>query len=265
MAEEKKLRDNVPRVKRFNALGTTIFVGLRAADAFLQTYLIRNGWAANFITRLGGQPVLPTTVFTAAGGLQPYYHVISLMAAGSSIKQIATMLYVSEQEMPPREATAISAFNTIINSLNTLFSLWVLTSQAPAPGPLESLLQSPAVMIGIGLYVAGISTEMISELQRTFFKRNPSNKGKPYANGLFSLARHINYGGYTIWRSAYAFTSGGWPWGLAVFSFFFYDFASRGVPVLDQYLSNRVCEPQLSFFLLSPLVLCLLHVWLDTS
>ncbi|KAJ4181592.1 hypothetical protein NW759_017174 [Fusarium solani] len=152
------------------------------------------------------------------------------------------MLYVSEQDTPPSSAFSIAFFNTVFNSFNTIFSLWTATSQAPSLGPEESVLQSPAIMVGAGLYLTGILIEFVSELQRTLFKKNPANKGKPYSGGLFALARHINYGGYTIWRSAYAFTAAGWPWGLVVFSFFFYDFASRGVPVLDQYLSDRYGE-----------------------
>lgn len=51
--------------------------------------------------------------------------------------------------------------------------------------------------------MAGILLELVSELQRKRFKDDPANKGKPYAGGLFSLARSINYGGYTLWRGGY--------------------------------------------------------------
>ncbi|KAL0934920.1 uncharacterized protein CTRU02_209511 [Colletotrichum truncatum] len=235
----KKLHDNVSRVKKFNVLGTAIFVGLRVADVFFQYFLIQKSWASNVIRMLGGQPMDGAVVLNSTGGLNPYYNTITAMAFGSSLKQIIAMLYVGEQDTPPSSAFVIGFFNSFFNSINTMLSVWTVTSQATSLGPGEGVLQSPAVMVGAGLYLTGILAELISELQRTFFKRNPANKGKPYAGGLFSLARHINYGGYTVWRSAYAFTAAGWPWSLVVFSFFFYDFAARGVPVLDQYLSNR--------------------------
>lgn len=230
--------DNVSRVKRFNALGTTIFIGLRAADVFLQYATLSQGWAPRVVEFLHGQPVRTEQLLTPNGHLQPYFALISLMAFGSSFKQILTMLVVSEQDTPPSSAVMIAFFNTVFNSFNSILSAWVVTSQSPTSS--TSLMQSPVDLIGPSFYLVGILVEMISELQRTAFKKNPANKGKPYAGGLFSLARHINYGGYTIWRASYAYTAGGWPWGLAVFAFFFSDFATRGVPVLDAYLSQRV-------------------------
>lgn len=160
------------------------------------------------------------------------------MAFGSSFKQILTMLVVSEQDYPPSSALMIALFNTIFNSTNTILSTWTATSRSPSAS--SSLAPSPLDLIGPGLYLTGLLVEMISELQRTAFKKDPANKGKPHAGDLFSLARHINYGGYALWRASFAFTAGGWGWGLAVFAFFFYDFAYRGVPVLDAYLSQRV-------------------------
>lgn len=232
-----EIQDNVSRVKRVNVLGIATFVGLRGADAVLQYAILHEGWGARLVEFLGGSALNPSRVIQASTGqLSPYHAAISWMAFGSSLKQILTMLIVSEQDTPVSSAILVAFFNTVFNSLNSIFSLWQVTSQAPDDATL-----SPLVLAGTGLYLVGILTEFISELQRTYFKKKPANKGKAYAHGLFSLARHINYGGYTVWRAAYALTSGGWLWGLAVGAFFFHDFASRGVPVLDKYLSERVC------------------------
>lgn len=231
----KELHDNVSRVKRFNTLGTAIFVGLRAADAFWQHALLQRSWATQLLEFVGGQAV------RSAAPLRPYHNIIVWMACGSSLKQILTMLVVSEQEMSPSSAIMIAFFNTLFNTLNSVLSVWAVSSLAqPSTGFLETL-QTPVIAFAVGAYSIGILTEMTSEIQRTWYKSDPAHKGKPYAGGLFSLARHINYGGYTIWRGAYALLSGGYTWGVPVFSFFFYDFASRGVPVLDKYLSERVC------------------------
>ncbi|EXL90861.1 hypothetical protein NOF04DRAFT_19414 [Fusarium oxysporum II5] len=188
--------------------------------------LLEKGWASKLVEKAGGQPVSLVDPITAQ--IQPYFNVTSLMALGSSLKQILTMLIVSEQDTPPASAFLIALFNTMFNSLNTLFSVWDVTSQSPV-----TILRSPPMLLGISIYAVGISAEMTSELQRTIFKKNPNNKGKPYSGDLFSLARHINYGAYTLWRASYAYTSAGWPWGLLTGSFFFHDFATRGVPVLD--------------------------------
>ncbi|KAL1904189.1 hypothetical protein Sste5344_010090, partial [Sporothrix stenoceras] len=101
------------------------------------------------------------------------------------------------------------------------------------------LVYSPLLAAGTTAYFLGLVTELVSELQRTAFKRKEANKGKAYAGGLFSLARHINYGCYTLWRASYALTAGGSIWAAVVFYFFFRDFAVRGVPALDKYMMQR--------------------------
>lgn len=236
-----KLRDNVSRTKRLNIGGTSVFIGLRSADVFLQYGLLQRGWASKIIHLLGGSAVDSARVLDATGTqLQPYYGILSLMALGSSLKQVVHMLTVSEQEMDSVSAVVISLVNTVFNGVNGILSVWALTTQVPNEGTLADVLQSPAVLLALGFYMTGIMAELVSELQRKNFKKDPANKGKAYAGGLFSWARHINYGGYTIWRTAYATAAAGWPWGAIVFSWFFYDFAARGVPVLDRYMSDRV-------------------------
>lgn len=76
------------------------------------------------IQHAGGQPVgLDQVLNPATTQLRPYYGIISLMALGSSVKQILTMLIVSEQDMPPASAFMIALFNTTFNSLNSLLRL----------------------------------------------------------------------------------------------------------------------------------------------
>ncbi|KAF9890357.1 hypothetical protein FE257_006024 [Aspergillus nanangensis] len=246
----KPLQDNVSRRKEASPVGKAIFIGLRAVDIWWQHRLLARGWATKALTTFGGQSIPVTQIVTSATltGLQPYYSLVSLLSVGSSIKQIATMMFVSEQETPVASAIAIAAFNSIFNSVNTLLSVWAVTSQAPSSGSSslrdfpQFLLANPLIAIGAGAYLVGIVTEAVSEFQRTAFKKIPANKGKPYGGGLFSLATNINYGGYTIWRTGYALVTGGVPLAVLTFSFFFYDFAVRGVPVLDEYLMTRYGE-----------------------
>ena len=58
--------------------------------------------------------------------------------------------------------------------------------------------------IGIVLFVLGSFLNTGSEIQRYFFKKNPANKGVLYTGGMFSLARHINYFGDSLWVTAWA-------------------------------------------------------------
>jgi len=232
-------------------IGTSIFVGLRSADVALQYSILQRGWGASLIESLGGRALQSSTI---AGngilGLTPYATVVSAMALGSTIKQLINLLLISEQEMLPGAATAISLFNTVLNSTNTLLSLWVVSSAGPTlTSPTASIVDvvssSPTLAAGAGLYILGITIELYSEIQRKVFKSKPENKGKPYGGGLWSLATNINYGGYTLWRSGYAMTAAGWPWGLAIGALFFYDFTSRAIPVMDEYCTKNVSLAQL--------------------
>lgn len=131
----------------------------------------------------------------------------------------------------------VAVFNTIFNSASSL----IFTASPPAQFfPYQ-------VYIGTAMYIVGISLETVSEVQRKRFKDKPENAGKAYTGGLFSLARHINYGGYTLWRGGYALAAGGPVWAALMTTFFAYDFVTRGVPVLDQYCSKRYGQLWLKF------------------
>ncbi|KAJ5742481.1 uncharacterized protein N7511_011500 [Penicillium nucicola] len=211
MVSDKKLHDNLSRIKAPSPIGKSIFVGLRLTDPIWQLAFLQRGWGSRIVSYLRGTP-LPV-LDAVSGRLDPYYQLLVVMVLGF--------------------------FNTIINSTNILFAIWSSSSQAPGFDTWLGVLSSPAVAVGATAYAIGIVSELASELQRQKFKKDPANKGKPYGGGLFSLATNINYGAYTLWRGTFALTSGGWAWDLFTFSFFFYDFATRGVPVLNQYCTDR--------------------------
>ncbi|KAF3395703.1 hypothetical protein F1880_007276 [Penicillium rolfsii] len=237
MAGEKTLRDNVSRVKGPSPLGRSIFVGLRLSDAICQFVALDRGFLVQEIGHLPGSAL---SVFSHSNGqLNPYYGLLVAMSLGSGLKQAFHMAFISEQEISVGSAFMIGFFNIVLNTVNVLAGVWSMTSQAPSSDSIFDILSEPSIAIGTALYVVGILTELISEIQRQSFKKNPANKGKPYGGGLFSLATNINYGGYVLCRAGFALTSGGWGWGLFNFFFFFYDFVSRGVPVLDQYCTTR--------------------------
>lgn len=240
---QKYPRHVASRVKKSSPLGSAIFVGLRTADVALQYSIFHAGWGAQLIQRLGGN-VVPL-IGRQYLGLAPYAAIMTTFAAGSAFKQNFYLLALGEQEMKPPAAVIISAFNTVINSVNSLLALWAVTSMAPvmdSPSAtiVDVCLASPLLSIGVGLFAVGIFTELFSEIQRRLFKRDPANKGKPYGGGLFSLATNINYGGFTIWRTGYAIAAAGFPFGLVVGSFFAYDFITRAIPELDDYCTKRV-------------------------
>ncbi|CAI9628426.1 unnamed protein product [Alternaria burnsii] len=156
------------------------------------------------------------------------------MAVGAAVKQNIWVTALSGEPMPVTGAIAVGVFNAVFNSLSTYAFLTTATSAST-----EADFPQPALLIGGSLYVVGIMTELIAEVQRKRFKANPDNKGKAYTGGLWSFARHINYGGYTIWRAGYAMVGGGYTLGALVGSFFAWDFTQRAIPILSEYCEKR--------------------------
>lgn len=227
--------------------GTALFVGIRALDPLLQYGILAHGVGSNLLDAVGlGARPLPLAplrtgvhLIDALNLSAPRLALLS-MAAGSAIKQIHWLTRLSREEFPVRAALTVGIFNTVVNSINTLaFCSAVLTTAAPPHDISESSL-APSAIAGVVLYVVGIAVEWISEVQRARFKADPANAGKPYTGGLWSLARHINYGGYSLWRAGFAMTGGGWAMGAFFGIFYLWDFATRAIPVMDQYCSGRV-------------------------
>ncbi|KAI9801519.1 MAG: hypothetical protein M1833_002751 [Piccolia ochrophora] len=228
-------RDNVKRGHGFSLVGTATFTLLRLADPFLQHQILTRHVGLSLLPKYFGGTLLP-----AGEALSPFQLLMLGMAGGSALKHAFWALAVAKEELPLPSAFMIAAFNTIFNSLSTVFSLWSVTSAVSGVGgSAEAIFTSPYVAAGTLLYVTGIFLETVSEIQRKRFKDDERNKGKPYSGGLFGWARHINYAGYTLWRGGYALAAGGPFWGAAVMAFFAFDFHTRGIPALDQYCRKR--------------------------
>ena len=241
--DDKKPFDLIDRGnKGRNYLGTATFFGLRAADPFLQYQILRHDLGSSLIQRLGGTtlprgpPLITNTPLDDVVGLSPYRSILLAMSVGSMLKQNFHLLAIMQEEMSPKAGASVGAFNAVFNSIN---SLLFICSQTSASVNGEHFPQTPLI-VGASLYAVGISVELGSEIQRAMYKRDPANKGKVYEGGLFGLSRHINYFGYTLWRSGYALAAGGWLWGVTVAAWFTYDFTQRAIPVLQDYLEGRV-------------------------
>ncbi|KAK3117457.1 hypothetical protein LTR53_001144 [Teratosphaeriaceae sp. CCFEE 6253] len=240
-----KGRDNIQRgVKQSNLLGTAAFFLTRAADPFLQYGILSNGLGVGLIERLRGTvlpkgpPLVTNTLLDHYVGLSPYRTILFAMSVGSMVKQNTHLTMIMQEQMPPLNGAIIGAFNAVCNSLNSLFFICAQTS-ASANG--EHFPQTPLI-VGSTMYTLGLFIEWYSEVQRHVWKKDPANKGKVYDRGLFGLSRHVNYFGYTMWRTGYALAAGGWVWGSVVGAWFTYDFTQRGIPVLQHYLQDRYGE-----------------------
>ena len=218
--QSEKVKDFTDRSQKgSNPLPRLLFSVLRAADPYVQHLVIFGGYGSLLISKTG------LTIVPAG----PKGTAIVAMAAACALKQIINMTWILEEKIDIGGAITIALFNTVSNGLASFSSLIY--------GP--SLELGTPQYIGIGLFTVGILTELISEVQRKLFKNDPANKGKNYSGGLFSLARHINYGGYTLWRTGMALTSGNYWLAALQFVWHTYDFSYRAVPVLTQHCSEK--------------------------
>ncbi len=118
---------------------------------------------------------------------------------------------------------------------------WIITM------PLYASLTLPGTslsldVVGVALWLAGLSFESVADWQLARFKANPDNQGKVMDKGLWRYSRHPNYfGECLIWWGFYllAVSSGGWwtivaplliTWLLLKFS---------GVVMLEETIVNR--------------------------
>lgn len=249
-----KSKDLIRRgVKQSSPLGTAAFVGLRGLDPLLQYQILAHGLGTGFLSRLGLSTVhLSAAVITRTGiklidqlGLPLERLILLGMAVGSAAKQIFWLTFLSQEEFPVKSAVLVSVYNTFCNSLNSLLLLTAATSAAlstrpftvPVPGS-RSRLSLP-VVLGTVMYICGMILETGSEMQRKSFKSKPENKGKLCREGMWAWARHINYGGYTLWRGGYALAAGGWVAGGLMASLQAWQFTQSGMISLDYYMSRR--------------------------
>ncbi|KAI1386532.1 uncharacterized protein F4822DRAFT_410400 [Hypoxylon trugodes] len=238
--------------------GTVTFIGLRALDLPLQHALLRpGGLGTSLLSRVGLTPALPVAVSVLRTGLplidslgHPSNVILFLMACGSTLKQIYWQTSLSFESFPVSAASAVSVYNTFVNSVNTfLFLTFTTTSLRSSPTltiplpflstPNSTITLPLSTVVGTILYITGLTLETTAERQRKAFKNRPENQGKVCKVGVWSWARHINYFGYSLWRGGYAMVGAGWTAGLIVGLGQMWDLSSRAVSVLDEYCSNR--------------------------
>lgn len=253
-AGKKQPMDLITRgVKEPSPVGTATFIGLRAIDPYIQ-YRLLTGWGSCLLSKLGVRSISASSLPAANVGVGfidrlglPLPHLALLgMAVGSTAKQVYWLTALSQEKMEPSAAVAVGVINTVYNGVNILLLLAAATSSTEA-APLPGTNIPWTVAAGAAGYLVGMALEAVSERQRRLFKDDPANKGKVMTEGLWSWARHINYGGYTLWRSSYALVSSGVTAALALGSLVGMDFANRAVPVLDGYCGERYGEQWAAF------------------
>lgn len=230
---------------------TTVFFVGRLADPFLQYRILSNDFGTGLVTSLGGNvlargpPLITNTPLDHVVGLSPYRSILLAMSTTCMLKQNFTLLATQQEEMSPAFSAQVGVFNAVCNSIN---SLLFITSQTSASVNGEHFPQTPLI-VGSVLFATGLFVEAFSEIQRAAWKKDPQNKGKVYDGGLFGLSRHVNYFGYTMWRTGYSMAAGGFTWAGITAGAFTWQFLQVSIPELQSYLEKRVSpQPSSQYF-----------------
>ncbi|CAM1503353.1 Fc.00g081290.m01.CDS01 [Cosmosporella sp. VM-42] len=241
---ELKAKDFVPRGKKSSSpLNTSLFLGMRILDCFVQYFLLSGAFGTGLITFLGGNVIPPPEPLSTGIplidnlGLSAYRLVLFTMLCTTAAKHIWFATCVTEEAWTVQGALGVGTYNITCNTLNNLLFLCAETS-ATRLGAGETM-GNPFFLAGVTLFVLGIGAEWQCEIHRKAFKKDPRNKGKAFTKGLFAVVRHPNYSGYTLWRGSLGLATSGLLSGSLISSFFLWDFWSRAIPALDEYCSKR--------------------------
>ncbi|KAJ7161002.1 hypothetical protein C8R46DRAFT_955958 [Mycena filopes] len=230
------LRGTPPR----SIAGPAAFVLGRVSDAPLQYFMFTQGWAVKGLTAVGLRASnLLIAVGPGVAGLGPIPTLLTSMYAVASIRHGYWMLSTNNFNWPASTALSVVAYNTLLNTVNTLVAVNALTSSPyPILGDFTDCIGWKQ-WAGVALFTIGIAVETIAEESRKRFKKDPKNKGKIDDTGLWSVVRHPNYLGYTLWRAGITLTTGSLfaTAGLTVFQLL--GFTSTSIPGISSYMSNK--------------------------
>ena len=135
-----------------------------------------------------------------------------------------------------------------VSSLITVFGLqgvlmWVVSLPVQFGNGDDSPGIGPVAVIGVMVWLVGLSFESIGDLQLARFKKNPNNAGKVLDTGLWSVTRHPNYfGDALLWWGigiVGAETGSGLIGFIGPLVMTFFLLRVSGVPMLERSLSKR--------------------------
>ncbi len=130
----------------------------------------------------------------------------------------------------------------------TLQGLWVLLTAAAALAVITGGVSKPLGVvgaIGLAIWLAGMLIEIVSDQQKSRFKKDPANQGKFIRTGLWAWSRHPNYFGEIVLWIGMAIVAipvlQGWQWATLISPVFVYFLLTKvsGVPMLEDKADER--------------------------
>ncbi|KZP04064.1 DUF1295-domain-containing protein [Athelia psychrophila] len=218
MSENKSKVKDLSRVPGSSPYGHAMWYLGRAADAPFQYLLFSRGFAVSTASALGlrASNVL-VKAGPGAGGLGPVPTLLTGLYALAALRHVYWLTFTNTYEFPFGQAVQVVLYNLVVDTFITISAVQALatTSNVPDLTNLDGSGFGSFVdalgwkqWTGIGMFVVGLLIESLSEELRKSFKNDPKNKGKIVDAGLWSLVRHPNYSGHTIWRSGIALATG---------------------------------------------------------
>lgn len=130
----------------------------------------------------------------------------------------------------------------------TLQGIWVLLTAASALVIITNGTRLPLdifAFVGIGLWIAGFTIEVIADKQKREFRKVPANKGRFISTGLWAWSRHPNYFGEILLWTGVTVASlpvlSGWQWVTIISPIFvaFLIIRISGVPKLEAHAKKK--------------------------
>ncbi|KAF8192671.1 hypothetical protein K438DRAFT_1934965 [Mycena galopus ATCC 62051] len=224
----------------FGGPGVATFVIGRLADAPLQYMMFTQGWAVKGLTAVGLRASnLLITAGPGVGDLGPIPTLLTGMYGVAALRHAYWVLFTKSFHWPTDVSFQIIAYNTVVNTINTLVAVHALTSSPyPILGSFTDCIGWKQ-WTGVALFAIGISMEFIAEESRKRFKKDPKNIGKIDDTGLWSVVRHPNYLGYSLWRTGITLTTGSLVATAVLTGLQLASFYSNSIPALSSYMSTK--------------------------